>query len=741
VKYAYHTVKLQATVPKPHLWSAEAPYLYTLTVTLKTPHGKEYLRTRIGFRSLKVANRELLINGKAVMIKGVNRHDHSEITGSAVSRADMEKDIRLMKQFNINAVRTSHYPPDPYWLDLCDEYGLYVIDEANIEAHAYHETCRDPRYTYAFVERVRSMVERDKNHPSIIFWSLGNETGYGPNHDAAAGWVRGADPSRLLHYEGALSPWMGDIIYSPDAGVRVTDVVTAMYSQIDDIVGWAKAEVGDRPFILCEYSHAMGNSNGSLANYWEAFEAYHGLQGGFIWEWIDHGIRQTDAAGQSYWAYGGDFGDVPNDYNFCADGLVWPDRTPHPALYEYKYLIQPVSAKLLDNRVLRLTSKQDFIDLDWLEGYWELAVDGLPVQSGTLPSLTLKPGASIEIPALYIAGDWPGEAFLNLRFYQKTATLWAAAGHEVAWVQLPVAAAPAHHVELAHNFVEQHSGSNVLLLRSGTTQVIFSQSDGTVIEFSAAGQRIISSGPMLNLWRAATDNDGLRLAPPNPWKKALDHWKALGLHQIEEQFVSMKQVAPNSVEVVQRASGHGQPDDILYTTRYDVFSSGLLQVTHHIRVSDELRDLPRVGVTWVLDQGYDQLEWYGRGPWENYADRKAAAMIGRYQSTVADQYVPYILPQSHGNKSDVRWVTLTNQSGRGLKVEGLPTLNFSASHFTEQDVFAALHTTDLHPRDEVILHLDYQQRGLGSASCGPDTLPQYQLNATEYRLAYRLHVL
>ncbi len=741
VKYAYHTVKLAATVPQPHLWSAEAPYLYTLAITLKTLQGEEHLHTRIGFRSLKVANRELLINGQAVMIKGVNRHDHSEITGSAVSRADMEKDIRVMKQFNINAVRTSHYPPDPYWLDLCDEYGLYVIDEANIEAHAYHETCRDTRYTYAFLERVRNMVERDKNHPSVIFWSLGNETGYGPNHDAAAGWVRGADPSRLLHYEGALSPWIGDIIYSADAGIRVTDVVTAMYSQIDDIVGWAKAEVGDRPFILCEYSHAMGNSNGSLADYWEAFEAYHGLQGGFIWEWIDHGVRQTDAAGQPYWAYGGDFGDVPNDYNFCADGLVWPDRTPHPGLYEYKYLIQPVTANLLDNRVLRLTSKQDFIDFDWLEGRWELIVDGLPVQSGMLPPLRIKPRASIEIPVPYTAAGWQGEAFLNLRFYQKHATLWADAGHEVAWIQLPVAAAPAIRVELAPKLVEQQSDAHVLSLFCGSTEVIFSQSDGALVEFSAAGRRVIKCGPILNVWRAATDNDGLRLAPPSSGEKALDYWKALGLDQIVEQFISLKQVTANSVEVVHSASGRGQPDDIRHTTRYDVFSSGIVQVTHHIRVSDELRDLPRVGITFVLDREFDQLEWYGRGPWENYADRKAAAMIGRYQSTVAEQYVPYILPQTHGNKSDVRWLTLRNRAGQGIKVEGLPTLNFSASHFTEHDLFAALHTTDLKPRDEVILHLDYQQRGLGSASCGPDTLPQYQLNEAEYQLTYRLHIL
>ena len=741
VKYPYHRLQLQVRVPKPHLWSAESPYLYTLTVTLNTPAGEEQVSTQIGFRSIKVANRELLINGKAVMIKGVNRHDHSDVTGSDVSREDMETDIRMMKQFNINAVRTSHYPNDPYWLDLCDQYGLYVIDEANIEAHAYHEICRDTRYTFAFVERVRSMVERDKNHPSVIFWSLGNETGYGPNHDAAAGWVRGVDRSRLLHYEGALSPWVGDIIYSPDAGLRVTDVVSAMYSTIDDIIRWAKAEIGDRPLILCEYSHAMGNSNGSLADYWAAFETYHGLQGGFIWEWIDHGIRQVDAAGKTYWAYGGDFGDVPNDFNFCADGLVWPDRTPHPGLYEYKYLIQPVSATLLENQVIRVTNKHDFITLDWLEGRWELTVDGISVRSGILPILAIKPGESLDIPAPFTMENWQGEVFLTLRFYQKQATRWAQAGHEVAWVQLPIAIAPPRPIEVVSIPVEMHEDDNVLTLQAGSTQVVFSRNDGTLIEFSSAGHSAIDRGPTLNVWRAATDNDGLRLAPSSSWKKALDNWIALGLSQTEEQFVSMQHVDPNIVEVVHSASGRGKPDDFLHSAQYEVFPSGVLVVTHKIRVAPDIRDLPRVGVSFVLAPEFDVLEWFGRGPWENYSDRKASAMIGLYQSTVAEQYVPYILPQSHGNKCDVRWLTLKNSAGHGLKVEGSPTLSFSASHFTENDLFQARHTNDLVPRKEVILNLDYQQRGLGSASCGPDTLLRYRLTDSEYLLTYRIQIL
>ena len=314
----------------PRHWSAEQPALYTLELRA----GGETISVRTGFRRVEVRDRQLLVNGEPVRIGGVNRHEHDDARGRALTRATMEADVRLMKQFNVNAVRTSHYPNDPYWLDLCDRYGLYVVDEANIESHAfYDELCHDPRYTGAFVERVQNMVERDKNHPSVILWSLGNESGYGPNHDAAAGWVRKRDPSRPLHYEGAIRrDWTrrprGDRHRLPDVPGDRRDR-GARRARDDD----------PRPMIMCEYSHAMGNSNGGLADYYAAFDRHPALQGGFVWEWIDHGIRQVDRRGREYWAYGGDFGEVPHDANFCADGIVWPDRTPHPALNELKFLV------------------------------------------------------------------------------------------------------------------------------------------------------------------------------------------------------------------------------------------------------------------------------------------------------------------------------------------------------------------------------------------------------------------
>ncbi len=737
---------LEGRIEAPHLWSAETPYLYTLVVTVYGPAGPERHACHVGFRSIAVRNRQLLVNGKAITIKGVNRHDHSDTTGKAVSRELMDLDIQRMKQFNINAVRASHYPNDPYWLDLCDRYGLYVIDEANIEAHAfYFDLCRDARYTRAFVERVRNMIERDKNHPSVILWSLGNESGYGPNHDAAAGLARRLDPSRLLHYEGAISRWMGE---SWQGGRTVTDVICPMYASIDEIVAWAEQETDDpRPLILCEYSHAMGNSNGSLADYWEAFERYPALQGGFIWEWLDHGIRVTDDQGRVYWAYGGDFGDVPNDANFVCDGLVWPDRTPHPALYEYKHLIQPVRVELVDpaGDTVRIINRQDFAGIDWLSGTWEVTADGVPVASGALPALRAAPGeAQVVSLDLSMASDIPGERFLTLRFCQSDATLWAPAGHEVAWQQLPLPAiAAASEPATASSPVSVEQTAGQIVLCAGDVRAAFDTATGLLAAFGSGGKNLIVRGPRLNVWRAATDNDGLKLW--NEPEKPLARWKALGLHQMQYRLRQVNLIAASdeaaTIEIEHSASGREQWDDFTHIHRYTLRTSGELLVENIVIIGDGISDIPRVGVSLTLTPGLEQLEWYGRGPWDNYSDRKASAMVGRWRSTVTDQYVPYIMPQEHGHKTDVRFLRLTDAVGRGLFVGARPTIEFSALHHSDDDLFRALHTIDLTPRAEVFLNLDAAHRGLGTLSCGPDTLERYRLMERDYRFAYWMRIL
>jgi beta-galactosidase len=611
----------------PLLWSAETPHLYTLVVTL----GDDEVSCEVGFRTVEVAGRQLLVNGKAIRVCGVNRHDHDDRRGRAVTREVMEADVRLMKDFNVNAVRCSHYPNDPYWLELCDRHGLYVIDEANIESHAYYDDlCKDPRYAAAFMERVRNMVERDKNHPSVILWSLGNESGYGPNHDAAADWLRERDPTRPLHYEGAIArDWGG--------GHRATDVVCPMYADVASIEAFATDSDDPRPLILCEFSHAMGNSNGGLADYYAAFDRHDALQGGFIWEWIDHGIRVDD-----HWAYGGDFGEARHDGNFCADGLVWPDRTPHPAMYELKYLAAPLEVEHLGGGRFRIHNRNRFTGLDHLRGEWE---------GGELPTsgeFTLDVGEREHV---------------TMRFYDGE--------HEVAWRQFELRAPTAPEV------------------RPG---------EGTPLAD-------VLDGPHLQLWRAPTDNDGLPLIPHKN-VGPLKHWLQLDLD------------VPHRQEVTRLEDGW------LYE--------------HEVEVP---ADLPRIGVTFTLAPGLERLEYLGRGPWENYPDRQASAVVGRWESTVTGEYVPYIAPQEHGHHGDTRWLRLTRDDGTGIEVRGVPTIGFSASHFTTKDLTEARHTTDLKPRAEVILNLDHAQRGLGTASCGPDTSPRYRLSAGTYRFSYVIQQL
>jgi beta-galactosidase len=726
------TASLERVVRAARQWSAEEPSLYSLELSLRSGAGPDDVSCSVGFRRVEVRGGRLLVNGVPLLIRGVNRHDHDDVRGRAVTAELMEADARLMKQFNVNAVRTSHYPNDPYWLDLCDRLGLYVVDEANIEAHAYYdELCRDQRYASAFLERVRNMVERDKNHPSIILWSLGNESGYGPNHDAAAGWVRGRDPARPLHYEGAIRrDWSG--------GHRVTDVVCPMYPELDQIVEWAETNTDDRPLIMCEYSHAMGNSNGSLAEHFAAFEQHDRLQGGFIWEWIDHGIRRLDERGRSYWAYGGDFGDTPNDANFCADGIVWPDRVPHPALHEFKYLAQPVRVEAIDaaGGRFRIVNRHDVAGLAGYRVSWELGVEGHVLRRGTLPVVRAAAGEATEI-ALDL-GDRPaGEAFVSFRCFLRRSTAWADAGHEVAWEQLAVASRrPARRTAVASKPLARRGA---VVLEAGPVRAVFETSTGLLTELSRDGRNALLAGPRLQLWRAATDNDGLRLIPEKQGLGVLTRWLGLGLDRLELRREHLRQL-DDGVEIEHRASGRRRFDDATHRQRFRLLESGELVVENELLLGPELRELPRIGVALELPAALEQLEWYGRGPWENYGDRLASTVVDRFHSTVTGQYVPYILPQEHGHRSDVRELSLRDGAGFGLQVLGRPAIGFTASHFRASDLYAARHTCDLEPRSEVILSLDHAQRGLGTASCGPDVRAPYRLNASSYRFSYVLGV-
>jgi beta-galactosidase len=752
-KSASNELRLDHEIKKVIPWTAETPSLYTLLITLQTPQVAESTSCRFGFRRIEIRQRSLLINGKRVLINGVNYHDHDPLTGKAVSYELLKKDLYLMKSFNINAIRTSHYPKDPAFYELCDRLGFYVIDEANIEAHAfYQDLCHDPRYTAAFVERVISMVERDKNHPCIILWSLGNESGYGQNHDAAAGYVRGLDPTRPLHYEGALGNyWDGN---EWRGGSRVTDVVCPMYPSIENLISWSENDRGERPLICCEYSHCMGNSNGSLVDYRATFEKYPGLQGGFLWEWVDHGIQQLSPDKQPYWAYGGDFGDQPNDANFCIDGIVSPSRQPHPALYEFKYLAQPLKVALVNASAgkFRITNKHNFRSLDWLTGQWQVLNNGKVVLKGDLPTLDIPAGKSRQFQ-LPISGLPHGndEYFINFYFRPREDVAWLPEHEVVAWEQIPLSR-PLHKDRGAINAIKDdepvdiHENDAQIVLLAGDITAVFDKPYGQLVSFGN-DHNFILRGPLLDIWRAPTDNDGIKLLADRLIEtiKVLTYWKSLGLPELQYHLKSIRLVhkAGQRVSVVVRysASGRGNWHDFNHTQQYTLLSTGKLLVSNWVILGQGITDLPRVGASLILSPGLDHLEWYGRGPYENYYDRKVSAKIGIFSRNLANEQIPYIMPQEFGHYTDVRWLTMRNDDGWGLKLEGLPSLEFNASHYTTKDLYHARHTYECHPHPEIYLNIDKVMRGLGTASCGPDTLDPYRLLASRYVFTYSLEVV
>jgi beta-galactosidase len=736
-------------------WSAEAPHRYRLIVSLLDAKGAclEAVSVWIGFKRVEVRDRALLINGKPVLIKGVNRHDHDAVRGKAVTREGMREDVLLMKQFNFNAVRTAHYPNDSYFYDLCDEYGLYVIDEANIESHAFlRSLCHDPRYTQAFVDRGMRMVRRDKNHASIIAWSLGNESGYGANHDAMAGYIRGYDPSRPIHYEGALEwNWYKDH--------PATDLICPMYPSVEEIVKWAKSGHGNRPLIMCEYAHAMGNSSGNLAEYWQAIKRYPGLQGGFIWDWIDQGLLEHDETGRPYFAYGGDFGDTPHDANFCINGMLFPDRTPHPAMFEMKKLAEPVRVDALAaaRGRFRIVSEHDFIDTRWLAGRFELSVDGRVVQRGRLPALEIPPGGHLDVSlSLRDTDRTPGaERHVSFFFETRKALAWAPKGHLVAWSQVPLpepkrraraktprkTAAPRGSKRAPVTAVEE---ANHLTVRAGSLAAHFDLEAGRLEDVSQAGAPLFATPPRLDLWRAPVDNDGVK-AWPNQAGRSLARWLDWGL--LDREPISeparltrhgdgdVSVVLQDSLEI-HSAAENARVGGVRQRHTYRFSASGTLRVDCVIEVEDAVADLPRLGLHFDLPHRYEALEWYGRGPHESYWDRKAGARLGRYSGSVSEQYVPYVVPQEHGNKTDTRWFCLRDEAGEGLLFAMPRPVEFCVSHFSARDLFDAAHTKDLVPRKETGVNIDVHQRGLGGASCGPDTLERYRLKPGKHRLSF-----
>ena len=751
--YRGPSARIQGEVHGVRPWSHESPTRYRLLMSLVDPHGTtvEVVQQPIGFRSVEVRDRELLINGAPVLLHGVNRHDHHPERGKAVTPADIRDDLVTMKAHNLNAVRTAHYPNDPVLYDLCDELGLYVIDEANVESHGRQESlCHDRRYDLAVIDRVRRMVLRDRNHACIIGWSLGNESGYGPAHGAAAGWVRQHDPSRFVQYE---APFMFEFAGgAPDpatAGVGdlVTDIVCPMYPSIDQITGWAASTEDPRPLIMCEYSHAMGNSNGSLADYWDAIRSTPGLQGGFIWDWKDQGLLTRDEAGRWFFGYGGHFGDEPNDADFNINGLVGPDGVPHPAMAEVAWVGRPATVTFGRRRAQRVTvevtNRRWFSGLDDLVAAWELTADGRRVASGSFDLPEVAPGETrpVGIELGRPVPPAPNEVHLTVRLRTRRASSWAARGHVVGVDQMVLAPGPAAASGSAGRTrprrVEVEAlDDDRLRISAGRAAVVVDSSSGSIDGVSVDGTRWLLGDPQLGLWRAPTENDGVKVGWTAPGFGAYSRWLAWGLDHIEttDRDATVRLRDDEAVEVsALRRLRTGAGHEISHRRVLTIGGDRSMIFDETVTVPEPLDDLPRLGMSFMLAPHLGPIEWFGPGPHETYPDRRSSAVVGRWRSTAAEQFVPYVVPQEHGGHVGTRWVRFGPSGGTRLAVTGQTPFSFTASHVTAVDLTEATTTAQLHRRAEVAVHVDHLVRGLGTGSCGPDTLPRYRVPGGVHR--------
>jgi beta-galactosidase len=695
-------------LPDIEAWSAEQPRLYDGTLCA----GGETIALRVGFRTVEVVDGLLKVNGRRILLRGVNRHEWNPDRGRAVTADDMLRDVLLMKQHNINAVRTSHYPPHPAFLDLCDEYGLYVIDECDYETHGFELTgwkdnpSDDLRWQPALLDRMARTIERDKNHPSIIMWSLGNEAGHGQNLAAMSALTRERDPGRPVHYEGDWDSGYADVYSRMYATHDEVDAIGRLAEPRTTNPGLDEHRRG-LPFLQCEYAHAMGNGPGGLLEYQQLFEQYPRCQGGFVWEWIDHGIRARTDKGREFFAYGGDFGEPLHDENFVADGLLFPDRTPSPGLVELKAVIAPVRL-LFAVRAGQVTISNllDFTDTTALRFLWAHEADGVAVSAGELDvaPIAANSSATVTLPQLETVR---GESWLTVRVVLARDTTWALAGHEVAVSQAMISPAPT-----LPPLPSRPSRSGAL------DRTLFDERSGLLTRVGA----LPVTGPRLDLWRAPTDNDhathGVPLDSP---------WRALGLHRLThrvldqqwtpDSFVLRTRVGPAATDLAMLATYHWTSDGRTLALRVSIEPEG-----------DWTLPLPRLGLRMALPAGIDDVEWFGAGPGEAYADSCQAAVIGRHRRSVEDLQTPYVYPQENGNRMGVRWARLRGPSS-GVRIEGHPTFDLTVRRWTTEDLDAARHTSDLRPRGRVFVNLDHAQTGLGTGSCGPGVLPQYELHA------------
>jgi beta-galactosidase len=744
--YKEARLKAEIEVEAPNPWTAETPYLYTLSIQLMNAEGQvlEALSQRVGFRNVKISDGKLLINGKAIKIKGVNRHEFDPETGRVISRESMIEDIKLMKQNNINAVRTSHYPNNTLWYDLCDEYGLYVMDEANIESHELWSKgvilADNPQWKGVFIARGVTMVERDKNHPSVIIWSLGNESGMGANFTALADFIRLTDPTRPIHYEGRKD-------YKPTS-LNDFDIMSVMYPSVADMEELVKKDPS-RPLIVCEYAHGMGNSIGNLQDYWNVIEKHPSMQGGFIWDWVDQGLSFKNEDAKSYWDY---FNDL--DGANAGDGLVNPDRVPQPELNEVKKVYQYVSFEIPDElqgrqRTVAIQNKYDFLKLDDVDLTWSITENGKIVgKEVKISDVNILPGEkkSFEIPYVLPAAQTPGaEYHLNLSLRLKNATSWAPVGHEIAWHQssivsqktkLPILSYTSGHAPLR---VTQISAGRVMI--SGQNfSVTFDKREGRMISFKNKRDEMLENGPFANFWRVPTDND-----EGGGSSSFASQWRSAGLNALQLQSSEIKTIRINShcYRVLLFNVLKGNAGEIQANSEYTVFSSGDIHVRSTLLPHGQWPSLPKIGMQFQMPASYVKTQWYGNGPHETYPDRKTSGRVSIYTGIVSTQHFTYIMPQENGNKTDVRWATLTKSDGSGLLIVSDSLFNFNVHDYTDQSLTAARKRQGSLQRGSVIVaNIDYRVMGLGGDdSWSPRVHGEYQIPAKTFGYSFRMKAI
>lgn len=721
-------------------WTAETPYLYKLFMTVEDD-GQivEVIPQNVGFRNIRLNGETFLVNGVAIKFKGVNRHDYSPQNGRVVSREEIEKDIILMKQFNINAIRTSHYPNSYYLYDLCDEYGMYLIAETDLECHGFELTgdykwiTDDPSWELAYVSRMTRMIERDKNHPAIIFWSLGNESAFGCNFRKMTDVAHEMDPTRLVHYEG-------------DFDVESADVYSTMYTWIEnpkkpylmkDII-----EKSKKPHIHCEYCHAMGNGPGNLKDYQDLVYAHDKLQGGFVWEWFDHGIESFTESGEKYYRYGGDFGDDPSNKDFCIDGLIMPDRTPSPGLYEYKKVIEPITTTAVDIQkgIINLLSRYDFANLDRFNLVYKVMEDDVIRQTGfmAVPSIEARANKDITLPYdLSAIKVKPGaHYYVNISYQLREDTRYASSGHELATAQFELPLYKEGIVVRPEGILNVEKEHTTLHVKGANFSLDFNLVNGNLMNIVRDGMQVLSKGPRLTLWRAPISND----------MEIIDKLKKVYFLHLEHEVVmnidyhmegNILKVEVDTINSTTNSAWHFKTKYV-----YTVCPSGDILVdvegTPSGRVDLAPDMLPRIGVSMHLDKSMEHVRYFGMGPGENYADSKEAAQMGLYANTVDGLFTNYVIPQENGNHMGCKWVSMTNDRGMGLLASTEGDFNFSASWYEDKDLDDAKHTCDLVKRDYIVFNVDYKQNALGTNSCGQWQLDKYRAKFEDFKLSFRL---